>query len=53
MFLFADNDSNKSILEMLAVAELDSSEIQDMIDVLLNKQGEDGKWKKVKICLYC
>ncbi|XP_067031918.1 ribosome-binding protein 1-like isoform X7 [Acropora muricata] len=43
------NDSNKSILEMLAVAELDSSEIQDMIDVLLNKQGEDGKWKKSSV----
>lgn len=43
------NDSSKSILEMLAVAELDSSEIQDMIDVLLNKQGEDGKWKKSSV----
>lgn len=53
MFLFTGNDISKSLLEMLAVAELDSSEIQDMIDVLLNKQGEDGKWKKVKICSYC
>ncbi|XP_074631030.1 uncharacterized protein LOC141889596 isoform X3 [Acropora palmata] len=43
------NDSSKSLLEMLAVAELDSSEIQDMIDVLLNKQGEDGKWKKSSV----
>ncbi|XP_015774865.1 PREDICTED: ribosome-binding protein 1-like isoform X8 [Acropora digitifera] len=43
------NDNSKSILEMLVVAELDSSEIQDMIDVLLNKQGEDGKWKKSSV----
>jgi len=34
-------------MEMVTSAPLNSSEIQAMIDVLLNKQGENSQWKKV------
>ena len=35
-------------MELVTSSNLNSSEIQAMIDVLLNKQGESRQWKKVK-----
>lgn len=38
--------SAKRLLELVTSSNLNSSEIQAMIDVLLNKQGENSQWKK-------
>ncbi|XP_078351007.1 uncharacterized protein LOC144635783 isoform X2 [Oculina patagonica] len=38
--------SSKRIMEMVTSSNLSSSEIQALIDVLLNKQGENSQWKK-------
>ena len=35
------------LMELVTSSNLNSSEIQAMIDVLLNKQGENSQWKKV------
>lgn len=40
-----DVNTNR-LFEMVESAQLNSSEIQAMIDVLLNKQGDDAQWKK-------
>lgn len=39
--------SSKRLMEMVTSSNLNSSEIQALIDVLLNKQGENSQWKKV------
>ena len=41
---------SKRLMEMVTSSTLNSSEIQAMIDVLLNKQGENSQWKKVRMC---
>ncbi|XP_022777542.1 myosin-4-like [Stylophora pistillata] len=38
--------SVKRLMEMVTVSNLNSTEIQSLIDVLLNKQGENSQWKK-------
>ncbi|CAH3147838.1 unnamed protein product [Porites lobata] len=38
--------SAKRLMELVTSSNLNSSEIQAMIDVLLNKQGENSQWKK-------
>ena len=41
--------SAKHLMEMVSSSNLHSSEVQDLIDVLLNKQGGSNQWKKVSI----
>ncbi|RMX43838.1 hypothetical protein pdam_00017851 [Pocillopora damicornis] len=38
--------STKRLMEMVTASNLNSTEIQSLIDVLLNKQGENSQWKK-------
>ena len=40
--------SSKRLIEMVTYSNLNSTEIQAMIDVLLNKQGDNSQWKKVQ-----
>ena len=46
-FAYVGDVNTKRLMEMVTSAPLNSSEIQAMIDVLLNKQGENSQWKKV------
>ena len=39
--------SSKHLMEMVTSSNLNSVEIQALIDVLLNKQGDNSQWKKV------
>ena len=39
--------SSKRLMEMVTSSNLNSVEIQALIDVLLNKQGDNSQWKKV------
>ena len=39
--------SSKRLMEIVTSSNLNSVEIQALIDVLLNKQGDNSQWKKV------
>jgi len=40
-----DGVSSKSLMSSLKTANLNATELQDLIDVLLNKQGDNAQWK--------
>ena len=47
LFAQGGDVSSKRLMEMVTSAHLSPSEIQALIDVLLNKQGDNSQWKKV------
>ena len=48
MFIPLGDVSSKRLMDMVTSSNLNSTEIQALIDVLLNKQGENSQWKKVQ-----